>query len=153
MSGLNLARRLLYDPEHRNWRESLRQEYLDDQVAFLDEITPVYLVALNALRPQVQRMIYCIGTHYGTPVGARQLSEESELPERVVVAQLSRLKEVGMVERTADGYRLHDPDLQRLHAVRWGGARRFARWKAENPDADLATIVDDFLEYLKSCEE
>ena len=147
MKGMKYARHILADNDRLQWVSARREWYRENQLAFVDSLTPVYKPVMIAMPAQPSKIFYAISSYYGHPVSVATLANETRLPRNAVAAQLSRLVKAGMLKRTEQGYFIDIVDFLRFYAVRYD--LRFRNWREVNKAANLADIVDRFIGDMK----
>ena len=142
MKRLSLVGRMLNDPENLEKIEEKRITYPDDQIAFIDDLAPLFSDYLNKIPPPSRKIIFLFSRH-GTKLSSMDIIRYSKLREKVVTKCLSQLDKAGILERAEGGnWRLKNNDLLRYIIVSHSG---FSNWMKKKKRGTSGDIIDQYI--------
>ncbi|GEM_PF-5727379 len=129
-----------------------QQRFAHSQLTLADALTTHAKAVVEALPSQQRKIFSCIANYYSVGVKTPEITRITRVPTLTLSAQLSRLVNAGLVERTQAGtYRITLKELLLVNAARWDA--RFPRWLAERRKkirSDEGDVLDEFIAQIEA---
>jgi len=144
-------------PGREEWIKARKKRYKEDQLAFVDTISPWYFLTMSNLTGLQAKIMDCILSAYREGICVREIAKRSWMDSQTVSGYLKKLKKANLVASKVDPkdkrrsiYYMPDVNWYRVHAIRWDG--RFRRWLDENRNKHPEDLVDRFINEMEQLE-
>ena len=149
MSRLNVAENKTCDTLSVEWVETAAEIYQDDQLAFVEAITPFYRRLMAEMSPRAVPVMAVMCGFYGNPVTTDDLEHAFRSDKQYMAEQLNELISAGVVEERDGQYSISDPNLIRYTTIRYDGCG-LELWRKDNKEFGLDSVVDKYIEHQRA---
>lgn len=111
------------DPERKAWIEERKRMYGENQILFLDQMTPIYIGIMEQLPAKAQAIMHHVALAYAKGIRIKDLAQLVSMSANACSATVRRMATLGLlsIERTGreTSVKQTDMDFLRFAAMRW----------------------------------
>jgi hypothetical protein len=139
---MNFTSNPLLDPAVLREIEKQRGLHYNDQVAFINNVSPLFKSCIDNISP-VCRKILILFSEHGTKLTFETIVRYSRKNENIISELLTRLERTGFLERNDAGYwQIKNPDLLRYIFVQFS---KFNDWMSRKRKTSGGDIIDQYI--------